>query len=79
MECCHLRQHDGSRDYDAKQSQSDGEGQEPCDCTHMWDIRKQKATNEPTKQTELTDTDPSGYQRGGGGTKRVRGRPDFRR
>lgn len=32
---------------------SDEKGQEPQDCTRVWDT-KQKATNE---QTELTDTD----------------------
>ena len=45
----------GSWEYHAKQSRSDGKSQELYDITHMWDM-KLKAKNEQMRQT-LIDTD----------------------
>ena len=46
-------------EYHFKQNKSDGKGQEPYVCTHIWDI-KQKAIKEQIKQrNKFIDTDNS--------------------
>ena len=55
---------DGSWEYHAEQSKSDGKSQEPYDVTHTWDIN-QKATNARTRQTKAhrRKHQYSGFQR----------------
>ena len=59
---------DGPWEYDAKWNKSVRKSEDPCDFTHMWDI-KLKAINEQTRQTK-THTHGQQY----GGYQRERGR-----
>ena len=53
---------DGSWEYHARQNMSGVKSQEPCDFTHMWNI-KQKAIKKTNKKTHIHREQYGGYQK----------------